>query len=528
MARPKLNGETKKCREDLRVLALWRLDKGPVQRAELRTWLAGSVDIEWGSQGRPRDLRSAEVEADAAIEHLLQQGNCKVTGKPGQEKVRLVRPVHSLEKRLGRLRDIEEKARQEAGKGLQEGGPAGGTEMLPGSWEKQAVGEVGERVAHAVGQAVVEQLKHESVPEARTPEHEPGAATEEPREALSAGAATGAAPVGEGQRGKGFRRARFVMIPVDRLLPNDWNPNLMTPEQEGRVQEEVRRGKGPAHDILVRPLTEVTYEILDGEHNWAAAKEDGIAEVPCEVVEVNDLEAMRLTYVRNQHGTRDRLLTGRLFQRMLGLAGVAADSAGNSQREFARQNNISEGSLRNYLLYARAAEVRKHYAPETADDTVRGLTVAEVRLYLGLPEDQRDEWLDRGADGDEAHQILAQAGKKPKGRTERESKQSRTARRGRTGESADGASGEQGRRAIKMKDPQLPDGVASGELSPNASGGSQEIAAALDGSVSILAGIQKAFYDLIPTLGNQEKDSLDGKLNHIRVLVEDMARLLNV
>jgi ParB-like chromosome segregation protein Spo0J len=389
-----LSEKTKQCREDLRVLLLWRLDKGQVERAALRAWLAGSVDIEWGSDGRPRDLRSAEEEADAAIDHLLQQGNCKVTGKTGQEKVRLVRPVYSLEKKLGRVRDIEEKARQEAAKVLQEGGPAGGAEMLPGSWEKQAVSEVGERVAHAVGQAVVEQLKHEPAPEVRTPEQEP-AATEEPC-------------------------ARFVMIPVDRLRPNNWNPNLMTAEEEGQVREEVHRRKRTAHEVLARPLGEGDYQILDGEHNWAAAKEDGITEVRCEVVEADDLEAMRLTYVRNQHGTRDPLLTGRLLQRMLGLAGVAPDAAGNSQREFARQNNISEGTLRNYLLYARAAEVRKRYARETADDTIGKLSVAKIRTYLDLPEDKRDEWLDRGASGAEAHQILAQAGKKPKGRKGRE------------------------------------------------------------------------------------------------------------
>jgi hypothetical protein len=296
--------------------------------------------------------------------------------------------------------------------------------------------------------------------------------------------------------------AGVVMLPVDRLLPNDWNPNMMTQEQEGQLEEEVRRDKRVAQDILVRPLTEVNYQILDGEHNWAAAKKTGLTEVPCKIVKVDDLEAMRLTFVRTQHGTRDPLLTGRLFQRMLALAGVASDFAGSSQREFARQNNINEATLRNYLLYARAAEVRNGYARETADDTIGKLSVAKIRTYLDLPEDQRDEWLDRGASGDEAHQILAQAGKKPKGRTERESKQSRTARR-------------------------LPDGVASGESSRNGSGDLQEVDAALDGSVSVLSGIQKPFYELIPTLGNQEKDSLDGKLNHIRMLVAEMLNRLN-
>jgi hypothetical protein len=80
MPRPKPSEGTKQCREDLRFLALWRLGKGPLKRAALRTWLAGNVDVGWGREGRPGDLRAAEEEADATIEHLLRHGNCEATG----------------------------------------------------------------------------------------------------------------------------------------------------------------------------------------------------------------------------------------------------------------------------------------------------------------------------------------------------------------------------------------------------------------------------------------------------------------
>jgi ParB-like chromosome segregation protein Spo0J len=208
-----------------------------------------------------------------------------------------------------------------------------------------------------------------------------------------------------------------TMLPVKQLRPNPLNPNTLTEEQGGELREEVRRLGRPAKAIVVRRLRKNRYEIVDGEHSWAAAKEIGLGEVPCEIIQADEFEALRQTYVRNLQGSRDPLRTGRLFQRMLELRGMSLESV--SQREFARENNLNEATLRNYLLYARAAEVRNRYAPETGDDTIRGLSVAKVRQYLELPEDKRDEWLDRGAHSDEAAKILEAVGKKSSGVEER-------------------------------------------------------------------------------------------------------------
>jgi ParB-like chromosome segregation protein Spo0J len=189
----------------------------------------------------------------------------------------------------------------------------------------------------------------------------------------------------------------------------------MTREQEAELLEEVGRKGAPTHPILVRPLGDGGYQIVDGEHNWAAAKEVGLTEVPCEISDVDDFEAMRLTYVRNRHGNRDRLRTGRLVRSMLALRGSLQDFTEKSRRKLAPLINASEGTLRNDLLFAEAADVRKRYAPETADETIGKLSVARVRRYVELPGDRRDEWLDRGGNLEEANKILQEAGKKAKG-----------------------------------------------------------------------------------------------------------------
>jgi ParB-like chromosome segregation protein Spo0J len=157
----------------------------------------------------------------------------------------------------------------------------------------------------------------------------------------------------------------------------------------------------------VRP-NDSGYVIVDGEHGWRAAKELGLAELPCEVVDVDDFEAMRQTYKRNRHGSDDPLQLGRMFKRML-------DARGQSHRGLANEIEVSEGTIRNGLMYAEAAELRNSYVREggglaraelrkanedahTPDEQIARLSVRQVRAYLHLPPTIANLWLDAGAD----------------------------------------------------------------------------------------------------------------------------------
>ena len=105
-------------------------------------------------------------------------------------------------------------------------------------------------------------------------------------------------------------------ILIDKIQPNDYNPNEMTPEEFAQCKAEVvHLGKLPK-PIIVRPHNGV-FVIVDGEHNWRAAKDLGFTEVPCEVLELDGLEAMRQTYKRNMHGTFNPVKLGEMFKRAL-------------------------------------------------------------------------------------------------------------------------------------------------------------------------------------------------------------------
>ena len=89
--------------------------------------------------------------------------------------------------------------------------------------------------------------------------------------------------------------------PVDRLVPNTWNPNRMDDWLLGKLREHIAKF-GFVDPILVRPIPNTqNYEIIDGEHRWKVAKEMGLKEVPVVVIEgISEKEAKLMTVAVNE------------------------------------------------------------------------------------------------------------------------------------------------------------------------------------------------------------------------------------
>lgn len=112
-------------------------------------------------------------------------------------------------------------------------------------------------------------------------------------------------------------------LPIDKVLPNEWNPNKQT-ERQFEAEVESILANGFLAPILVRP-TKTGYEIVDGEHRSKALAtiikngQQGVKNVPelvanktipAIVIEVNDAEAKKLTVIMNE--TRGRADMGEL------------------------------------------------------------------------------------------------------------------------------------------------------------------------------------------------------------------------
>ncbi len=182
----------------------------------------------------------------------------------------------------------------------------------------------------------------------------------------------------------------LVMIPLDELRPNEFNPNRQTDEEFRQNVEEVRRLNGLPKPIVVRQ-TKAGLEIVDGEYGWRTAKEAGLTEVPCVIIDADKFEAMRQCYKRNHHGRDSRVKRGKMFLQMM-------EERGLSERALAKEMDISAGTISNDLDYLKALELRNSCAGDDHEEEIDKLSIRQVHQYLELPAEIRDTWLDAGGD----------------------------------------------------------------------------------------------------------------------------------
>jgi hypothetical protein len=94
-------------------------------------------------------------------------------------------------------------------------------------------------------------------------------------------------------------------VPIDEVMPNEWNPNVMDPTTFEKEKKSIKE-LGFMGSILVRDYFG-HYQILDGEHRWKAMKELGYTEITVETVgEISDQVTKMLTiHLNNLRGKDD-------------------------------------------------------------------------------------------------------------------------------------------------------------------------------------------------------------------------------
>jgi ParB family chromosome partitioning protein len=181
-----------------------------------------------------------------------------------------------------------------------------------------------------------------------------------------------------------------LMLKIEQIDPNDYNPNHMTPEQFDACVAEIRNNGDVLKPLIVR-LIDDRYQIIDGEHSWRAARTAGLQEITCQVVDVDDFEAMRQTLVRNDHGTHNAVREALVYERM------KADRK-LSNRGLAAQLNTSEATIRNRLKYLEVYERYEAVDGEDPIEKIGSFTQAQIDLYHQLPLELGKTWLTAGAD----------------------------------------------------------------------------------------------------------------------------------
>lgn len=92
----------------------------------------------------------------------------------------------------------------------------------------------------------------------------------------------------------------FKIVNIDDVVPNKWNPNEQT---DFIFEKEIESFKkyGMLDPITVRRIND-SYEIVDGEHRWKAAKHLGMHKVIVNDLgdNFNEIDAQQLTIILNE------------------------------------------------------------------------------------------------------------------------------------------------------------------------------------------------------------------------------------
>jgi DNA modification methylase len=89
----------------------------------------------------------------------------------------------------------------------------------------------------------------------------------------------------------------IVNLPIDKLIPNEFNPNVMDQSSFGQLMSKIRQNGFDEPLQVVKKGDE--YVIIGGEHRWKCAKLLNFTEIPCVIYDWDDRRAMEECVARN-------------------------------------------------------------------------------------------------------------------------------------------------------------------------------------------------------------------------------------
>jgi DNA-binding XRE family transcriptional regulator len=195
-------------------------------------------------------------------------------------------------------------------------------------------------------------------------------------------------------------RNSYAEVETSSLVASDYNPNTLGKAEFDALVQEVENNQRLMKPVIVR-VRDGQHVIVDGHFNWAAARVVGLPTVPIEIIEAGEFEARRQTIIRNRTGRKDNLLLGRCYRDMLDERNVGNQQFSN--RELADTLGISEGSVRNQLLYPEAWELLREHADRC---TNAGQPISpEAYVWHGRIYTERASELSTGAAADPVSKL---------------------------------------------------------------------------------------------------------------------------
>lgn len=115
------------------------------------------------------------------------------------------------------------------------------------------------------------------------------------------------------------RKPILQQIGTDQLVRGKYQPrHHFDPEKLQELADSIKSTGGLLQPIVVRPISDKTYEIVAGERRWRAAQLAGMGEVSCLVCQYTDEQALQASIVENISRTDlNPIEEAQAFQRLI-------------------------------------------------------------------------------------------------------------------------------------------------------------------------------------------------------------------
>lgn len=134
---------------------------------------------------------------------------------------------------------------------------------------------------------------------------------------------------------------RVILISVDDIIPNRFQPRLKFNEKELQSLAESISEHGIVSPIIVRQIGE-KYEIIAGERRFKAANLIGLKSVPCIVKNLDDTESAEVAVIENlQRANLTPIEEARSYDKLL--------AKGMTQDQLAKRLGVSQPTIANKI-----------------------------------------------------------------------------------------------------------------------------------------------------------------------------------
>ena len=185
-------------------------------------------------------------------------------------------------------------------------------------------------------------------------------------------------------------------VETSKLAENSWNPNVMPEKKFTSLVAHIKK-RGMVQPILVRPMPTRTseelsefeketlkdtplpeFEIVDGANRFRAAKQAGLGEIDCVVVEFSDEQAKKATIAMNNiKGYMQDMQLAALIDQL---------QKNNSIEELAAALAFDEKEIKNYLKLLEAPEDFSELVKHPEDQSITLTFVVSTKKEKTITE----------------------------------------------------------------------------------------------------------------------------------------------